>query len=214
MELTVQIFAILGALAAVVAAAIALFQARELYLWRQELNWDDSLRTAAKLMTDIEQSGWIPEVVVGLGRSGGIWGGWLAGNLGSLPFGVVDDKYPEVEFPGGSEALEALRKTYPHKRRMLVVEGASSRGETINRFRDKFAKAELEGIELKFAVLYVNPASSAEIQYIGEVGPEPWPDSFPWHSTKRYRSYLRDIFRSAVAPRNPAGSQASRPPTN
>ena len=193
MNLITQIFAVVGVLGTVISTVIAVIQYRRVSVWKKRLTWDDSLRTSTKLLRNIEQSGWIPDIVLGLGRSGGIWGGWLAGNLGSLPFSVIDDKYPEVSFPAGAKILRVLREEYPLMSKMLVVEGASSRGETINQFRDEFSVI-LQGIEIRFAVLYMNPASSAKIDYVGEVGPEPWPLRFPWHSTDRYRPYLRDLF--------------------
>jgi hypoxanthine phosphoribosyltransferase len=200
MELTVQIFAIIGALAAVISALIAVLHWAQVYLWKRKLTWDDSLRTAAKVLADIQRDNWLPDIVVGLGRSGGIWGGWIAGNLGSLPFAVVDDKYPDVQFPGGAETLDALRKTYPGMRRMLVVEGATGSGRTINEFKSHFSD-RLKGLEVRFAVLYRNPAAASRVDYVGEIGPEPWPERLPWHRTDLYRPHLRDLLPSAI----PAG---------
>src|SRR5579864_334792 len=193
MEWVIKIFAALGALGSFASATIAVGRWLQLRRWNRRLSWDDSLRIAEKLLAQIEQSGWVPEIVVGLGRSGGIWGGWLAGNLGSLPFAVVDDKYPEIEFPAGDGVLDAVLKTYPGLRRILVVEGASSTGETFNTFQSCFA-GKFKGIELRFAVLYQSPLSRAEIHYVGKVGPEHWPKRFPWHDRDRYRPYLRDMF--------------------
>jgi hypoxanthine phosphoribosyltransferase len=185
-----DILAIIGSIASI----LSLIYSLQLYLWRRQLTWNDSLRSAADLLADIQGSGWDADVVVGLGRSGGIWAGWLAGNLGSKPFAVVDDKYtPEVEFPGGAVVLENLRNTYPAMRRMLVVEGASSTGDTFRTFQGHFAEA-LKDMEVRFAVLYKSPLSKARIDYVGEDGPEPWPARFPWHGTALYRPYLRDLF--------------------
>jgi hypoxanthine phosphoribosyltransferase len=190
----VNILAVLGAIATIVSCWVAVVQFRRAHGSGRLPTWDHSLRTAAKLLKMIEGNDWgAPDIVIGLGRSGGIWGGWLAGNLGSLPFGVVDDKYPEVEFPGGEEVLLALRKFYPGAHKLLVVEGASSRGTTLNRFRERFDQV-LSGLDVRYAVLYLNSSSDARIDYVGELGPEPWPTRFPWHSTDRYRPFLRDLF--------------------
>ena len=121
----------------------------------------------------------------------------LAGNLGSLPFTVVDDRYTvnadlHVDFPAGADVLAAIRRTYPDKRRILVVEGATSTGKTPAKFLEEFA-GELKGLDQ-------NPASTADIAFVGRHGPEPWPDRFPWQSSDLYRPYLRDIF-SRTAPR-------------
>lgn len=192
-----DILAIFGSIASI----FSLIYSLKFYLWKRQLTWNDSLRTAAELLADIQGSGWDADVVVGLGRSGGIWAGWLAGNLGSKPFAVVDDKYsPEVEFPGGAMVVENLRNTYPAMRRMLVVEGASSTGDTFRAFQNHFAGLLTE-IEVRFAVLYRSPLSKARIDYVGEEGPEPWPARFPWHHAALYRPYLRDLFK--ISKRHP-----------
>ena len=109
---------------------------------RRQPTWDDALRVAEKLLNTIEGS-FMPDLVLGLGRSGGIWGGWLAGNLGSLPFAVIDIEYDDgevvlrAEFPGGEEVLSSVRKRFPNSPHVLVVQGAASGGMT---FREFFAK--------------------------------------------------------------------------
>lgn len=193
--------ALIGAIATILAAIIG--QGIRIRLWKRKLTWDDALRTAQELLTQIQGSDWQPEIVLGIGRSGGIWGGWLAGNLGSLPFAVVDvryskdkkDKTVKVGFPLplDSEILLALLKPYPGKRRLLVVEGASSTGTTLIEFMEKFSK-ELEGYDVKFCVLYQNPTSKAQIDFVGVSNLEPWPAKFPWHYTDLYRPYIRDLF--------------------
>ncbi|NIM18595.1 MAG: hypothetical protein GTO45_42005 [Candidatus Aminicenantes bacterium] len=172
--------------------------------WKKRITWDDALRNAKRLLEQVQnhqkETGWMPDVVIGLGRSGGIWGGWLAGNLGTLPFAVIDDKYESkekginVSFPAGKEILSAVRSTYPDKKRILIVEGASSTGKTPAKFQEDFSQM-LNDCDVKFAVLYKNPAAVFDIEFAGKIGPEPWPDKFPWHFSNLYRPYLRDIFK-------------------
>jgi len=194
------IFEVLGGLVTVITVIVVLVKSIRMVKWRRMLTWDKSLRVAEKVLKDIQESGWNPELVIGIGRSGGIWGGWLAGNLGSLPFGVVDNKYTvqdafKVDFPGGKEIITALIKSHPSVKRILIVEGATSGGKTPTEFKKSFSEI-FDGIEIKFAVLYLNPASIARIDFVGQKGPEPWPKKFPWHCSDLYRPYLRDIFTS------------------
>lgn len=197
-EIISPIFEILGGLVTVVTVIVVLLKFIRTVKWRRMLNWDKALRVAERVLIGIQKSGWKPELVIGIGRSGGIWGGWLAGNLGSLPFGVVDDKYTVqdeliVEFPGGKEIIAAILKSHPSIRRILIVEGASTGGQTPLKFKESFSEI-LGGIEFKFAILYQSPTSTARIDFVGQIGPEPWPEKFPWHSSALYRPYLRDIF--------------------
>jgi len=122
--------------------------------------------------------------VVGRGRSGGIWGGWLAGNLGSLPFAVIDYTYDElpdgrtVIFPEGEKILEAIESILGGRRQVLLVEGATSSGQTFSEFRNRFAIQTSEW-ELRTAVLYKNSTVPFEIDYVGRDDLKPWPDKFP-----------------------------------
>ena len=181
-----RILAVIGAVASMAAVMASVIRWYRLRLWRRQLTWDDALRVARTLLEKIEGSEWKPAVVIGIGRSGGIWGGWLAGNLGGVPFAVVDDRYEQtaeglrVEFPGGEDVLGSLGRLYGDNLRILLVEGATSTGQTPLEFQRRFAR-QLNGWDVRVAVLYKNPSSAASIDFVGMEGPEPWPARFPWH---------------------------------
>ena len=194
----IELLALVGAVASIGGLGLALIQRYRVLSWRKQLTWDDTLRVAEDLLQTIETADWQPDLVIGIGRSGGIWGGWLAGNLGVLPFAVVDKLFVEreagrgVEFPGGEAVLAALHRLQHGPLRVLVVEGASARGQVPQEFRQQFADY-LRDWDVKLAVLYKNPASGANIDFVGMIGPEPWPSTFPWHQRALYRPYLRDL---------------------
>jgi len=198
-----RILAVLGAVAGIAGCIFAGMQAYKYNLWRRRITWDDALRVADKLLRQIEaeENGWEPEVVIGLGRSGGIWGGWLAGNLGTLPLAVVDLKYTgsetgiEVAFPGGEGVLDTVRKTHGDKLRVLLIEGATSRGTTFREFLKRFEN-QLAGWDVRKAVLYRNPASDARLDFVGKGDLVPWPTDrkpFPWQDRAGYRPFLGNI---------------------
>ncbi len=193
-----RILAIVGAVAGVVGLVVLVVELYHRRKWKRRITWDDALRVAEGLLKEIEGRSWKPQVVIGLGRSGGIWGGWVAGNLGSLPFTVVDLKYSEggkgvdVEFPGAEDVLLSVRKTHGGQANVLVIEGATARGPTIREFLKRFEK-ELEGWSVKTAVLYRNPASDAPLDYVGKEDLARWPTDdmpFPWHVRAGYRPFL------------------------
>jgi len=156
--------------------------------------WADALVTAEKVLVKIEGCDWKPNLVLGLGRSGAIWGGWLAGNLGSLPIAVVDILYREsqqgraVTFPAGAEVLAALRECYGGALRVLAVEGATSTGQTIVEFMTQFQRS-IAGWDVRVAVLYKNRAVATRIDFAG-ANLEPWPKSLPWHLRSVYRAHM------------------------
>ncbi len=199
-EVIKVIFALIG----VVSSILGIFQFYKLRTWKKEITWDDALRVAENLMEIIQtEKEFDFNHVIGLGRSGGIWGGWLAGNLNSLPFEVVDIKYDEtsdgitVSFPGGDEILQALLKKYGSESNVLIVEGATSRGQTPKAFL-KLMKSNCPKWSFRTAVLYKNVASDANIDFVGKYL-DVWPKRLPWHKTKAYKPYLRDIFAKHAA---------------
>ncbi|MBN8672150.1 MAG: hypothetical protein J0L80_15815 [Chitinophagales bacterium] len=158
-------------------------------------NWNYSFDTAHSLLNKIEESGVKIDVVIGLGRSGGIWGGWIAGNLGSLPFYAIDVTYSvdehggrKVEFPNGIEILDAVIKSNSN---ILIIEGAASTGATFIEFK-KICTGKYPNTKFKYAVLFKNSTAAISIDYVGKVIDNNWPKKFPWHVTDRYRTYTKE----------------------
>lgn len=183
-ELILQILGGIGTVVALIAFVM------QIIILRKGPTWWDALKRARKILDKINQLHWEPTVVIGIGRSGGIFGGWLAGNLGSKPFIVVDDFYDQqsskdikVEFPGGKKVLSALEEfKKPEDNRILLVKGAVSRGQTFATFLERFSD-QLVSWDIKKAALYKNPAAAVHIDFLGKFL-EPWPKRFPWHDRR------------------------------
>lgn len=202
METAIEVLAVIGSLAGV-AGVLGPFA----YWWygRRQVTWRDALKTAEGVISQIESGDWKPQAVLGLGRSGGIWGGWLAGNLGSLPFAVVDETYKvhpsgrDVYLHRPCEVLEGLR-TNPALEdsygplRVLVVEGATSNGRTVQRFREGIDSVASQ-YDIKLAYLFKNRAVAESIDFLGRTL-EPWPDKLPWHARSAYRTHMSWVARS------------------
>jgi hypoxanthine phosphoribosyltransferase len=194
-ELIVKlILQLLGAISAMVGITGLVLQIIRL---RQGPTWRDALRKARKVLDRINQSNWDPTVVIGIGRSGGIWGGWLAGNLGSKPFLGVEEQYVpnphgrKVHFPGAERVLSALEEFRKFGSNVLLVEGASSTGQTFTCFMERFSD-QLDSWNIKKAVLYKNPAAAIDIDFVGK-SLERWPERFPWHDRRgKWRRYLKN----------------------
>ena len=159
------------------------------------ITWPDAHRVADTLLKQIKSS-WAPDLVIGLGRSGALWGGWLAGNLGALRIAVVDCSYSQpqgrraVSFPGGNGVLSSLLTTHALNSKVLVVEGAATTGQTFAEFI-KQHEPQLCGWNIRFAVLYTNViVPDALVQYVGQRALEPWPEKFPWHQSPSWPTFL------------------------
>jgi hypothetical protein len=104
---------------------------------------------------------------------------------------VVDILYrrtPEgrvVTFPVGVQVLQALREVRGSSLKVLVVEGASSTGQTFMEFIGQHRQLVI-GWDMKFAVLYKNRAVATRIDFVGKAL-DPWPRSLPWHLRRVYR---------------------------
>lgn len=134
---------------------------------------------------------------MGIGRSGAIWGGWFAGNLGSLPIYVIDNIYEindrfSVSFPDSNGIFETMNKTSNNKTYFIIM-GASSSDNTFENF-EKMNIEYLKKYNYKFAVLYLNSSSKFKIDFIGKTISSP--DYLPWHERKEYKPYLNNIYGS------------------
>lgn len=182
LELGLQLLGATGAVAGLIALTLRIIKRR------QGRTWSDALRKASKVLEDINQENWEPTVVIGIGRSGGIWGGWLAGNLGSKPFLGVNVSYVhtakgrEVHFKGAEQVLSALEEFRDLGNNVLLVEGAASIGQTFKCFLERFSD-QLDSWEVKKAVLYKNPAAAINIDFVGK-SLERWPERFAWHDRR------------------------------
>lgn len=196
-----EAFYIVAGIASIVGIAIPLYVLYQQAKRRRGVSWSEAFRVAEGVLTQIEQSGWRPDIVVGIGRSGALWAGWMAGNLGSLPVAVVDKKYSfdaagrGVVFPVGAEVVatvlsrEDLKTTGARKLCVLVVEGATSNGSVLEEVRRQFSST-LEACEVRFAILYKNKVVTQHIDYVGKVETDHWPQRLPWHHRPAYQRRL------------------------
>lgn len=206
-----QFFAFVGILASIGGLALGIAELVLRRRWARQPTWDDALRAAEKLLNTIEAGTWKPDVVVGLGRSGGIWGGWLAGNLGSLPLAHIDlSRKPigrewHVEFHGAEQVLGYLAKRFEGQPRVLVVNGGASNGETFKAFFRRF-DSQLTKWDVKTAVVYANVAVDFAIDFVGKGDLEPWPERLPWQQRDAYKPHLRNVFARARLTATPVAS--------
>lgn len=185
-----RFFSLVGGIGSLIGLAVFI---REKFF--RGVTWRKALRDAERVLTKIEGQHWRPDAVIGLGRSGAIWGGWLAGNLGSLPICVLDREFAannssrRIEFADGEEILSIWRKRFGDNAKILVVEGANTSGQPFNSSLELFKKIWPE-CELKFAALYSNKASPFDANFVGHPGIDPYPERFPWHLRTTYRANL------------------------
>jgi hypoxanthine phosphoribosyltransferase len=141
------------------------------------------------LLKKMSDDHYLPDAVIGLGRSGAVIGGLIASHLGSIPLRVVDLKYSEgtseliVNFQQEGIAIPAEAK------KLLVVEGATTGGVT-PREAKKLLERLFPNVEIRFAFLILSETSQFRGDYFAYVQGSRI-KSLPWHGpkSKRYLAF-------------------------
>jgi hypoxanthine phosphoribosyltransferase len=144
----------LEAILALIGAATSVYSIALLGLDRMGYySWISIRERSKKLLKKIKESGYAPELIVGLGRSGAILGGILAGNLGVVPITVVDrfyswrdDKTREVV------PILLIKEDMIRGKKILLVDAAPHTGETCKVIRDELMK--MSPADIKVAALF------------------------------------------------------------
>ncbi|MCK4764684.1 MAG: nucleotide-binding protein [Candidatus Aminicenantes bacterium] len=134
---------------------------------RSEFTWPDVEKGIGRIVSQMEEETYNPDLVIGIGRSGGIIGGLIAGYLGAKPFRGFNWNFLDVEHNGVKNREHIYDKTITieqDQKKILLVEGATPIGErpqmALNFFRKEFPSKEF-----RFAVLVRSKASTAPINY-------------------------------------------------
>ena len=137
-----------------------------------------------KLIRKIRNSGFIPDVIVGLGRSGAVLGGILAGNMGVIPITVIDRTY---EWSNGKSRkvipIPFIKPEMIAGKKVLLVDAAPHTGETCKMIKEElldYSPKELRIASLfKYAyAIQVPDYFVSEVQKVRKM---------PWRFTQDYR---------------------------
>lgn len=151
-------------------------------------------RHGVEVMNKVKRAGFRPDFVLGLGRSGAFLGGWLAGNLGSVRIEVIDRIHKEgnsqlMEFPNVEERMSMLKAVYGDTAKVLVVEGATTRGTTFYHF-ESYRAAMASQWECKYCVIYEVDTNMFQIDFVGK-RLRAAPERYPWHATEDWQKFIR-----------------------
>jgi hypoxanthine phosphoribosyltransferase len=147
-----------------------------------------------RLIAKMRADGYRPDLVIGIGKGGAFTGNWLASHFDSLPMEVIERRHginpvSPIVFASIEKKFDYLRDAWPGRTRALVVEGASTRGNTLRAFR-KLQQLYLAEWECKYCVFFDNRSSSFPVDYAGVVE-DRVRQLYPWHKTDKYRNFLR-----------------------
>ncbi len=192
LEYVLLVFALLGGVLSV----------RQLWQWYseyQESRIDSFLsieRHGVRLIEKIRSDGFDPDMVVGIGRSGAFLGGWLAGNLGSIPITVIDRRFDlnqagVLNFPTAETDFRNICDSLKHMQDpgVLIVEGATTSGSTLREFQ-RLQILYAPQLNCRYAVLYEVETSKFDVQYVAKRITQA-PSRYPWHKTVDWQKHIR-----------------------
>ena len=141
-------------------------------------SWPDVTRGLEYIQNELERNGFCPDLVLGLGRSGGVIGGILASLLGSIPLWLWDLQYTKSRNTVDVEFSTLPTQFPPGTKRVLVVEGATTSGQTPRKAQELLAK-KFPKVDFRFAVLIQSVQSAFVADFYayletGALGPLPW----------------------------------------
>ena len=164
------------------------------FLWRkyrehvpQNIFWRKVERGIVELIELLRRDNFVPDVIVGIGRSGAIFGGLLAGNMKNLPIALMDRSFHWEEqsrqsVPSGftSVALDESCK------KVLIVIGEVYSGQSISQAIDML-EPQLRGRRFRTACLVQSKQATFQTDHpVFEVTETKRP---PWFITDEYLRY-------------------------
>lgn len=174
----IVILSVAGSVASLYSAWILIADRLGYYSW-----WGIQ-RRARKVVRLIQEAGFDPDIVVGIGRSGAIFGGMLAGDLGIKPLAVVDRRY-EWDAKGDRHVRPILFVPADaiKGQKVLLVEGAPRTGLTLRVVRNAIEK--LLPDEIRSAAPMRTRHTITKIQFYAETVKTI--RRMPWRITADYR---------------------------
>ena len=184
------VFDLLGYVFAFIGVLASVYKAADAWLSIRRFKWGDVDRLASKILRQIDEDKFIPDVIVGIGRGGSVLGAILSGNIDvphkkrNIPILGVDRLY---EWRGGArfEVKNEMVDFGPLKgKKVLLVAGDVLTGSTMKFFLRQLRDAG--AAEVRTACLVKGVTAAYNPDYFGKEIPADF--RMPW----MYEKYVRD----------------------
>jgi xanthine phosphoribosyltransferase len=140
----------------------------------------------------VEEGGWRPDFLVGVGRGGLVPAAYLSHRIG-ITMLSVDHSSGDAAFAG--ELLEKLAAKSRAGSRILIVDDINDSGSTIAYLREVLVSHGCSEPHIRVAVLVNNIRSKARVEYAGtnmDRGEDKRWFVFPWEAVASPESLLGD----------------------
>ncbi|MGH2348245.1 MAG: hypothetical protein ACRDFT_02120 [bacterium] len=158
---------IVGLLAAIIGIITGIHYLVQMLRRREfrKLSWRMVNRGVVTIIANLRRDNFIPDLVIGIGRSGAIFGGLIAGNMGNIPLAVVDrklhwdEKRRDIILSDFSEL-----RVKPQHQKLLFVIGEIYSAQSISEVVKHFQPA-LEGRQWRTASLVKLDVAPVNVDY-------------------------------------------------
>jgi hypoxanthine phosphoribosyltransferase len=169
-----------------------------LEMFNFRISWERVLKGVIKFIKDFEEKSekYVPDLVIGVGRSGAIFGATLAANLGNKPFLSLHDEKFEDEYGNRRVKINVPLKLDSEElknMKILITFAYVNSGETLRAALDYLTKSGIPLENIYKAILWLNPDNeyklSSERLFIFErrrITKEKW-EAVPWTISKIYK---------------------------
>lgn len=157
--------------------------------WEEEMNkryvgWDTVERQVKRLINDIKNSEWTPDLIVGIVRGGAIPAVWMS-NITSIPAEMAKVSFRDDTIKHPVLSLTMLKRITQSNFKTLIVDDINDSGETLIWIQKKIREYNMQAEkQVKYACLMDNqPSNFKDLDYSAEkinkdIDPE-W-IVFPW----------------------------------
>jgi xanthine phosphoribosyltransferase len=154
--------------------------------------YDTFLADLEAIATQVEEGGWRPDFLVGVGRGGLVPAAYLSHRTG-ITMLSVDHSSGDAAF--ADELLEKLAAKSREGSRILIVDDINDSGTTIAYLRDVLVSHGCSEPNIRVAVLINNSRSKARVEYAGshiDRGEDKRWYVFPWEAVAPPESLAED----------------------
>jgi hypoxanthine phosphoribosyltransferase len=132
---------------------------------RAPLSWTKVTHGATETIRRLRSDNWLPDLVLGIGRSGAIYGGLIAGNMNNLPLAILDrhlvwDRNSRQYLADHHSRIELPTEC----RKILVVVGEVYSGQSLTASLEKMESA-LKDRAVRTACLVRSMHSDVKVDY-------------------------------------------------
>jgi len=177
-----SIIGLIGLVLSIVGGLSSVWYIYEKLVPIRRLSWRSTQKAALKITSEMVRDGFLPTLIVGIGRGGAIMGAMISGSLGHRPLVVIDRKYDWVEGRRNDDLL--LRLQFPPEllEKVLLVAGETHTGNTMRLYYNYFR--EIGAKEIRRATFYLQKGCTEPIEYVGLKHSKDF--LMPWMFSKQY----------------------------